>query len=359
MRIEKEKCCGCQACVDSCPKGALSMKQDAEGFWYLKLKKELCVQCGKCEKVCPMKNQPEMKGPDFCYGARAKDEMIRYASSSGGMFSVLAQYVLKRQGIVYGASYNDEMEVVHRGIENEEQLETIRRTKYVQSDLKGVYARIKVYLEQGRLVLFCGTPCQAQALRLFLNEDPPGLIVVDLICYGAASPGVWRSYVRYLEHREKGKMTTFSFRDKRNRNHGRTRAYVISGKETVGELYQDAYCRLYFGNYILRPSCHQCPFCTTDRSSDFTLGDFWGIEKVRPDMDDKMGNSLVIVHTKKAKEIWEQVKDRCFWFACREEDVLQPRLLEPTKAAKYRELFMKGYRRLPFSLLLECMKGCK
>ncbi len=219
MRIEKEKCCGCQACVDSCPKGALSMKQDAEGFWYLKLKKELCVQCGKCEKVCPMKNQPEMKGPDFCYGARAKDEMIRYASSSGGMFSVLAQYVLKRQGIVYGASYNDEMEVVHRGIENEEQLETIRRTKYVQSDLKGVYARIKVYLEQGRLVLFCGTPCQAQALRLFLNEDPPGLIVVDLICYGAASPGVWRSYVRYLEHREKGKMTTFSFRDKRNRNH--------------------------------------------------------------------------------------------------------------------------------------------
>ncbi len=134
---------------------------------------------------------------------------------------------------------------------------------------------------------------------------------------------------------------------------------MISGKETVGELYQDAYCRLYFGNYILRPSCHQCPFCTTDRSSDFTLGDFWGIEKVRPDMDDKMGNSLVIVHTKKAKEIWEQVKDRCFWFACREEDVLQPRLLEPTKAAKYRELFMKGYRRLPFSLLLECMKGCK
>ena len=205
-------------------------------------------------------------------------------------------------------------------------------------------------------MLFCGTPCQSQALRLFLGQEYDTLIVVDLVCYGVPSPGIWENYVKYLEYRHHGKMTEFSFRDKRAQDYGHTCAYVINGEEYAGSLFQDRFCRMYFKNYILRPSCHSCKFCTVDRSSDFTIGDFWGIEKVKPEIDDGMGTSLVILHTEKAREIWEAVRDETFWFCCEEKDVLQPRLTEPTEAAKSRGFFMAFYRMLPFSLLLGLYK---
>ena len=157
-----------------------------------------------------------------------------------------------------------------------------------------------------------------------------------------------------LEKKRGGQITDFSFRDKRMHDSGHTCAYVAGGKEYAGSLYADAYCRMYFSNHIIRPSCHECRFCTVGRSSDFTIGDFWGIEKVKPKLDDGMGTSMVIVHTEKAKEIWEAVKDQLSWFACEEKDVLQPRLTEPTKAARSRKVFMTFYRMLPFSVFRVC-----
>lgn len=185
----------------------------------------------------------------------------------------------------------------------------------------------------------------------FLRESFPRLILADLICYGAASPGVWESYVDYLEQREKGKLESFSFRDKRKRDSGRSCSYVTDGKETIEPMNKNLYCKLYFGNYILRPVCHTCRFCTVERDSDFTLGDFWGIEKKRPEWNDGMGTSLVMVHTKKAEEIWESVRESVRWFVCEKEEILQPRLVEPTKQAKYRKLFMEVYQALPFRVL--------
>lgn len=347
---KKEACCGCSACADVCPVGAVRMAMDGEGFRYPQVDREKCINCGQCLRVCPIKSEKAGKGENLYFGVQAMDETLRGASSSGGMFPVLAEYVFQRQGVVYGAAFNEDMEVVHREAWNPKELEALKKTKYVQSNTEGVYHRVLEHLKEDRWVLFCGTPCQAHALRLFLKQPYPKLIIADLICYGAPSPGVWASYVKYLERKSGGKMTQFYFRDKRNKDNGHTCAYVAGGREQAYSMYGDAYCRMYFANYIIRPSCHVCKYCTVDRDSDFTIGDFWGIEKVRPEMEDGMGTSVVILHTKAAQEIWEQVKEELRWFACKEKDVLQPRLKSPTPAAKGRKLFMGFYRAVMFSI---------
>lgn len=400
---EKAKCCGCSACADICQNDAIYMKQDEEGFFYPLLDKTLCTGCGLCGAVCPVKpasefsaenvdcailktknlekpshsseseqdtnlskqepELPEPKTAPLCFGAQAKDPVIRSASSSGGAFAVLAQYVLKQQGVVYGAAFNENMEVVHRQVRSPEELEAIKKTKYVQSGMDGIHKSIGSQLRQGKWVLFCGTPCQAQALRLFLNQSSLSqqscrrLIIADLVCYGVPSPGIWSDYVKHLEHKHKGTMTGFSFRDKRNRDNGHTCSYVIDGREYAGPLASDLYCKLYFANYILRPSCHKCRFCTTDRSSDLTLGDFWGIEKVRPEADDKMGTSLVMLHTGQGRRIWELIKEELNWFSCEREELLQPRLVEPTPVAKGREIFMRVHDKITLPLLAKFATG--
>ena len=353
LYIKKEDCCGCGACVDICRRGVVRMMIDREGFRYPKIDGSLCVDCRQCEKVCPVKKKAQSmeRNPSRKYFAvQVKDEEVRRLSSSGGMFPVLAKYVINRQGVVYGASYGRNMKVVHKGIHTMEELDAVKRTKYVQSSLKGVYREIETQLKDDRWVLFCGTPCQAQGLKDFLKTPYPKLILTDLICYGVPSPGIWRSYVKSLEKKRGGRMTDFSFRDKRNRDNGHMCSYEIGGNEYSGSLYSDPYCRMYFSNHILRPSCHICRFCTIERESDITIGDFWGIEKVRPDMDDGMGTSVVILHTEKAREIWEAVREELSWFECEKKDVLQPRLTGPSGAAKSRRIFMACYKALPFSV---------
>ncbi len=390
---EKQDCCGCGACGDVCPVGAIRMVTDREGFRYPEVDPQKCMDCGRCEKVCPVKHSGRMDtvgekaagtdgtgveatGADttgtgtrsretgsqdagretlaaqevMCYGGRAKEDAVRSQSSSGGIFPVLAEYVLSQGGFVYGAAYTDQMEVAHREISSPAELDVLKRTKYVQSNGEGMYRSIEGRLKEGHPVLFVGTPCQAHALQLFLGREYPGLVVVALICYGVPSPGVWQSYVAYLERKHKGKMTSFFFRDKRRGDSGHTCAFVIDGREYAGSLYQDPYCQMYFANAILRPSCHACRFCTTERDSDFTIGDFWGIEKVKPGLDVGMGHSVILLHSDKARQVWEEVKGNLSWFACGKEDVLQPRLLAPTPAWKGRERFWSWYGRLPFGV---------
>ncbi len=352
--LDKGACCGCGACVDACREGAIRMEQDEEGFAYPRIDRTVCIGCGQCREVCPIRNDKERTHRERIYlGVQAREDRLRSASSSGGMFSVLAQYIFKRQGVVYGAAYGDEMEVLHMQADNMEQLDALRKTKYVQSRLDGTFQKIEEQLQRKRWVLFCGTPCQAHALRLYLKKEYSRLVTVDLVCYGVPSPGIWASYVKYLEQRHRGRLRDFSFRDKRNRDNGHSRSYRIDDVTYAGSLYEDIYCRIYFKNYILRPSCHSCGFCTVERSSDFTIGDFWGIERVRNDMDDGMGTSMVILHTKRAKEIWSSIKDQTRWFSCKKEEILQPRLIAPTQAAQGRKLLMNLYRALPFPLFIK------
>lgn len=352
---DRELCCGCGACADICPAEAIRMAEDREGFKYPETDRSKCVSCGKCREVCPVKKTPLPLSGRLYFGAQAKSEELRHSSSSGGMFSVLAEYVLRLGGAVYGAGYDEDMNVVHQEAGNLSQLEKLKKTKYVQSSMEGIYRRIETRLKDGRWVLFCGTPCQVYALRLFLKKPCDRLILVDVVCYGVGSPGLWSDYVKYLERRYGGKMEEFVFRDKRNRNNGHTRSCVVDGTEYVNALSMDDYCRMYFQNYILRPSCHKCKFCTAGRNSDFSIGDFWGIERLKKDMDDGMGTSLVIVHTDKAKAVWEKVKKDVRWFECGAEDLSQPRLCMPTAPAKRRRQFMLLYSVLPFPLLMKLM----
>lgn len=359
MRRKKASCYGCAACAAACPTGAVRMVPDGEGFRYPMVDEARCGRCGRCEAVCPLRGRPTGDGGRVFLGARAREDAARLGSSSGGVFSVLAAYVLERRGAVFGAAFDENMEVVHREAWSTAELEALRRTKYVQSRTDGVYRRVEELLKQGFWVLFCGTPCQVYALRRFLGREHPRLLLVDLVCYGVPSPGLWQDYIALLERR-RGPLTDFSFRDKRNRDYGHTRAYTAGGREYAEDLGRDLYCWLYFANLTLRPSCHACPFASPDRESDFTLGDFWGVERIRPEADDGAGVSLVILHTDRTREIWSEVQDAVDWFSCEEEAALQPRLKGPTPPSRIRDVFMGLYRILPpglFLMLCEKMRA--
>ncbi len=343
---QKEACCGCGACAAVCPRDAISMVRDREGFDYPQVDAGLCVECGRCQTVCPVKNP----GGESCHntylGARAKADAVRFGSSSGGMFPLLAGPVLERGGAVWGAAFDQDMAVVHREALNLESLDALKRTKYVQSRMDRAFVRIRNRLEQGQWVLFCGTPCQARALQLFLSKGYPTLLLVDLVCHGTPSPGMWESYIKYLQRRY-GPLESFSFRDKRARDSGHTRAFVAGGQEHSAPLSQDLYIWPFLTGCTIRPSCHSCKFCTPQRQTDFTIGDFWGVEKVRPQADDGMGISIMILHNDRAREYWRLVEGQTDCFSCTREEILQPRLQGPAPVG-YRNAFMAAYQTLGF-----------
>lgn len=350
---ERDQCCGCMACADACPNNAVAVKTDPEGFWYPEIKQELCVDCGRCQAVCPLAPGEAGKAPLRYIAAQAKDPALRKASTSGAVFPVLAQAVLNQGGVVYGTGFDGSMQVVYQRAASRGELDRLMQTKYVQSQTAGIFRRVREDLQDGRQILFVGTPCQAEALRRFLGREYPALIIADLICYGVPSPGVWARYMAYLEQEYRGTLTQFQFRDKRGRDNGHTVSFRIGEREYVEEEYgSDPFLALYFSNYIIRPSCHACPFTTVERCSDITMGDFWEIEKAAPQLDDGMGTSLVMLRSERGMALWESLQDQFHQIECGHEDAMQPRLVSPTPPAPMRKLFFALYRRLPFSVFV-------
>lgn len=366
---DKKECCGCGACMEICPVQAITMREDREGFLYPKINKNKCIDCGQCSLVCPMKRgnlgpgtkeQGKNAGKWIYIGAQAAEEALRYKSSSGGVFPVLARNVLKKGGAVFGSVMCEDGVVRHKMAQREEELAPMQKTKYVQSSLEGGFENVEDCLRKGRPVLFTGTPCQCRAMRLYLGrkkekagrggesrERPlsENLLLVDLVCYGVPSPGIWRKYLKELEKKYGGKLSDFCFRDKREQDNGHTVSFSVGSKEYAHPMGEDSFCRVYFRNYTLRPACYFCKFCTTERESDITMGDFWGIEKVRPEMNDGMGTSLVILRSEKAKKIWEEVKENFRYFQCGREEILQPRLQEPVlwPGRRWRFMLLKQF----------------
>lgn len=322
---ELHNCAGCTACASVCPKGCIAMTVDENGFLYPLVDAEKCVGCGLCEKVCPIIHPPEKPGNEpGAYAAYSKDEAMRLSSSSGGVFTEFAKAVLNDGGAVFGAAYNAQFEVLHICVENEADLAKLRGAKYAQSDLLGIFADVKCRLDQGQKVLFSGTPCQVGGLKAFLRKDYENLLAVDFVCHSVPSPMAWREYVKYRAQQDNGGAMPKAI-NLRHKQTGWTN-YQYSNLFTYADGHTHAarsgeslYMRLFVGDYINRRSCANCQFKGYSRVSDLTIGDFWGIWDIAPEMDDNKGTSVVLVQSQQGAELLRSISDRL---------VLKPVMLE-------------------------------
>lgn len=313
--VDKSKCCGCCACVDVCAHKAITLKNDIEGFWYPEVDSELCTNCGLCEQVCPELHIDELKKNDYplpvkTIAAIHKRMDIRWDSTSGGAFSALADAMYKQGGYVSGAIYNDDFSVRNYISNVPEDLVKLRSSKYLQSRAEGLYAEIRSLLRKGEKVLACGTPCQMAALRSFLRKDYDNLIIVDFICRGVNSPKVYRKYLDSLERKHGGKVVYVKAKNKELGWRNLTRKVVFdNGEVYYGVSMKDDFRRGYHTNVYCRPSCYTCQYKGFPRMADITIADYWGIEKVDPNLDNNIGTSMILLNSKKGESFFELVKD--------------------------------------------------
>lgn len=309
--LERQKCTGCGACAVACPKKCITMQSDGDGFLYPVIESSLCVDCGICKSTCPViaKSEKDMNTPE-AFAAVGADEKVRMNSSSGGVFSALAKEVLKDGGVVFGAAFNDDLEVVHTAVETVDELYKLRGSKYVQSKTGNCFALVSEFLEKGRRVLFSGTPCQVAGLKNYLKKDYPNLISLDFICHGVPSPDLWKRYVGFCEKRTGSKVKTANFRDK-SESWGSfsMRLAFENGSVQCQNLHKDFYLRAFLSDVALRESCYDCSFKTVGRVADITLADYWDVSKIHPEMFDNKGTSLLLVHSKAGAGLLNAVSD--------------------------------------------------
>lgn len=314
MLPEKDLCVGCGSCAAACPQQCIQMNADREGFRHPKIDKGKCVNCRRCEQVCPLLlDTPELIGT-AAYAAKNRDEAVREESSSGGVFTALAESVMEKGGCVCAARYDANFEVVHDFAYSVSEIALFRGAKYAQSKAEHCFPKIKSLLREGRTVLFVGTPCQVAGLASFLGKDYPNLILVDMICHGVPSPKVWRSYLqtRRKTDAKNGQITSVNLRSKVS---GWSRyAYSVNIDYQDGNHYrlpqgQDPFMRGFVQNLYLRQSCSHCLYKGSRRRSDLTLGDYWGIWDQHPDFDDNRGISLLLMHSDKGKTAWAGIQD--------------------------------------------------
>lgn len=313
MLVEnKVTCSGCGACASVCPRGCIEMKEDMEGFLYPVIDESRCVKCNRCEKVCPNKNYPEISNSAIIketYAAYCKDDLVRSKSSSGGIFSMLAECILSDGGVVCGAAMSaDCRSVSHMIIENAEELSCLRGSKYLQSDIKDTYKKIKSHLAQRRKVLFTGTPCEIVGLKRYLNCEDDLLYCMEVVCHGTPSPALWRRYVDTIKNRYNGSVRSVNFRCKDNGWRDFGISEFAGGKRLFFSKDEDPYMRMFLTDVSLRPSCYACK-AKQLKFADITVADFWGISRVAPEMNDNQGVSMVILRTKKGKALFNRVSD--------------------------------------------------
>ncbi|MEG1823626.1 MAG: Coenzyme F420 hydrogenase/dehydrogenase, beta subunit C-terminal domain [Cloacibacillus sp.] len=356
----KKNCCGCGLCEARCPKRAITMKEDAEGFLYPEIDGALCVACGLCVKSCPLLRKDRFKEADepCFYAATHKSEEVLMRSTSGGAFTALSDVVLRRGGVVYGADFDDELCVVHRAARASEGRDRMRLSKYVQSDIRSVLAAIKEDAARGP-ALFTGTPCQCAAVRaLFDGAEPAELFICDLICHSVPSPLIWEEYKKLLGRERGGKVTAAQFRSKKyewNRDNS-NKGFIYRVEGAQEEFEDERYYRLFVRERLIsRPSCGVCPFTDTRRPSDMTIADCWGIEKYAPELCDRRGVSLIMTNTKKGGEMLDAMsKDISIFLRPKEEITAeQQRLSKAVPFPQERAAFWEAFRRFGFDEALK------
>lgn len=356
--MSKSECTGCGACYNACPVYAINMITDESGFKYPQIGKE-CIECNLCETMCNSRliKKNENSISPLTYAAWSLHKDVRFCSTSGGAFTEIARGILNGGGVISGAQYNIDNLVEHTLITNEDGLERLRQSKYVQSDTNSIFMDIKKCLEQNKVVLFCGTPCQVSGLYAFLrNKAYENLFTVDFICRGINSPKAYKAWITEIEHKERKDIINVWFKYK---EHGWKKSprctkvtfkdgsvIVLSDKENT---FMSGYLDL---NLYMRPCCGECQFKATPRQADITLADFWGLEK---DLDDDAGVSMILINNLKGYQLFNQAKDNLQFIEKKFDEIFAGNVYfdSSVKIPKYSTNFLKELSNKPFNATLK------
>ena len=355
-----EECCGCTACSQICPQKCIEMRVDTEGFLYPFTDHEKCVSCNLCNKVCPVINSSNLHPVIDSYASYVIDDKLRYESSSGGIFSLLAEHVLEKKGIVCSVRMSNdcrkaEFDIVY----NSKDLASLRGSKYMQAYPAQFFPRLKDYLDKGLSVMFCGTPCQVNGFKLYLGKEYDNLLTVDIICHGVPTSSLWEKYVDYIEKQSGEVVKKVNFRCKKYgwEHYGLLKQFE-NAKSDFSEMSTDPYMQMFLGNLCLRPSCHDCKN-KTFRLADITLGDFWGINRFLPEFNDGKGISAVIIRTEKGKKCCAEGEKKIKSIFVRYEDIIAENSPECMSVCKsdLREEFFSDLNRLDMKKIIEKYVG--
>ena len=311
---EKVYCCGCHACEQRCPKGAISMIEDEEGFVYPQIDETTCINCGLCTKVCPIRSIPQGNLPMQTFFGKA-DDFERMNSSSGAAFPAIAKAFCNNNFAIYGAAFREDHSIGHIRIDSLKDLWMLRRSKYVQSDMQGIYHNVRQDLNEGRKVMFTGTPCQIAGLHTFLGgKQYNNLLTMDILCHSVPSPKVFRLYLSQKEKIAGKILQKVTFRDKRKCGDRWSSQYVTFSFSdgTVESSDNDLFMKGFIQGLYSRPSCYDCKFASSYRQSDITVGDYWGAKTFHPNYVDGKGLSLLMCNTKLGLEIVDKTMQEGF-----------------------------------------------
>lgn len=347
----KSECSGCTACASICPRDAISMIPDKLGFLYPEVDNTKCIDCGICESVCSFNDNYDrtlnLPSP-IAYGARHINLNEVFTSQSGAAFIAISDHVLNQGGVVYGVKFENHFHVVHKRALTKRERDEFKGSKYVQSDLSGVFNLIKEDLSNGLLVLFTGTPCQTAGLHSFIGKKyRKNLILVDVVCHGVTGPFVWRDYISLLEKKQGDSICEFRFGDKERFGWShRHESFSFAKNCDIAKWNK----KTEYTPLLFRDSCNKCHFCNTARPSDITIGDFWGYQKVNTTINnDDKGLSLVLVNTEKGVRLWENARKDMVTFPVNVEDCIQANLQAPTEVHPKRKQFEIDYIKKGFS----------
>ena len=345
---DRTRCTGCGACASVCPRDAITMERDKEGFAYPRIHIDACVHCGRCTAACPALHIREPRPLPAVFAAWNRDDGVRRDSTSGGVFSLLAEYILESGGVVFGAALDGQQHLRHIACFRKEDLWRLRGAKYVQSDLGDCYREVKRWL-QVKPVLFSGTPCQVDGLYRYLGHRPENLTTCDLVCHGVPSPSVWEDMVRSIESRRRKTLQAVRFRNKVAgwKNSHFTVVYSDGSVDTA-PLFATEFGRAFGRALFLRPSCYRCPYTSMNRTGDFTLGDFWGLRPEELPEQQEKGVNLLLVNTAHGSHLFDQLPIAKQAFPPERAIAGNPRLASPTQQPADRAAFFAAYALEPF-----------